>query len=179
MKMYAFLRLYMSITSCVSHQEPNFSQHFHLLKGSNQWINFGFKELPLGSRNLCIIHELQMIFPFLKHCSYKTPGPEVRKSPPLCRSIKYCLLSTDCREVQGDDKKPLEKGEECYQELSSNVINKTHPFKLDALGRVKFWRLNKRGVFDSCSMKGLWATLKNLDFLLQQQGVIKCTQSHV
>lgn len=53
--------VFKSLKSCVSHQETqetNFSQHFHLLKGSNQWVNFVFKELPLGSRNLCIIHEL-------------------------------------------------------------------------------------------------------------------------
>lgn len=50
--------IFESLKSCVSHQETYFSQHFHLLKGSNQWMNFVFKELPLGSRNLCIIHKL-------------------------------------------------------------------------------------------------------------------------
>lgn len=59
-----------------------------------------------------------------------------------------CLLSTDfVREVQGDGKKPLEKWEGCYQELTSSVINKTQPFKLDAFGG-KIWKVRKR--------RGMW-----------------------
>ena len=120
-----------------------------------------------------------MIFQFLKHCSHKTPGPEV------CTSLLSAdpstsgepLPSAHCvREVQGEGKKPLEKREGCYQELSSNVIHITCPFKLDALGEVKCQRLDGRGVVTVASWKAFWAVLQNVDFLLQWQGVSKCVR---